>query len=622
MNTTAQNTALDAPESLLRFITCGSVDDGKSTLIGRMLFETNCIPDDHVETLKSDSKKFGTTGGDIDYALLIDGLSAEREQGITIDVAYRYFSRGTRKFIVADTPGHEQYTRNMATGASNAELAILMVDARKGILPQTKRHSYIVSMLGVKHIIVAINKMDLVDYDESVFKDIVSNFRNNAEALEFDHIEFIPVSALKGENVTTPSQKMPWYNGPALLQHLETVEVNAESNINADDFTMPVQWVNRPNLDFRGFAGTISSGKIAPGDRVVAFPSQKSSQIDRVVSADGDLDSAQSGDSITLTLKDEIDVSRGDVLSVDGSGCESADIFKTQILWMHKDHLVAGRPYILQSAAYSGKCTISKPKFKVDINTYEEHPSNTLELNEIGECTVYLDRQLSFLPYKQNKILGSFIIINPLTNETIAMGMIHYALRRSQNIFEEKMVVDRSARAELKQQKPCVLWMTGLSGAGKSTIANILEQKLHASHKHTITLDGDNVRHGLNKDLGFSDTDRAENIRRIAEVSKLMLDAGLITIVSFISPFRAERQLAREIIGEDNFIEVFIDTPLSVAEERDVKGLYKKARKGEIPNFTGIGSPYEAPENPDLVLKTTEHSAEELAELVIAFLSS
>ncbi len=614
------NTPINTDQSLLRFITCGSVDDGKSTLIGRLLFEAGQIPDDHIAALKEDSKKFGTTGGSIDYALLIDGLSAEREQGITIDVAYRYFTKASRKFIVADTPGHEQYTRNMATGASNADLAIIMVDARKGLLPQTKRHSFIVSMVGVKHVVVAINKMDLVDYDEKTYEKIKAKFLKNAKNLGFEAITFIPLSALNGDNITAPSPHMPWYKAAPLLEHLEQAEIKTATPQGGQKFAMPVQWVNRPNLDFRGYAGTIAAGTVQKGQTICALPAKKTATIKEIFTADGAQDSAHAGEAVTITLDEEIDVSRGDVLSALDTDCDVADILKTTLLWMSPEHFIAGRQYIFKSAAFSAKSTLSKPAYKIDIESYEKLPCKSLELNEIGGCTLYLDRAVSFTPYESNKTLGSFILVNPITNETVAMGMISYAMRRSHNIFEENMVISKNQRAEIKHQKPCAIWMTGLSGAGKSTIANILEQKLHAKHKHTITLDGDNVRHGLNKDLGFSETDRAENIRRISEVSKLMLEAGLITIVSFISPFKAERGLARDIIGDENFIEAYINTPLSVAEERDVKGLYKKARNGEIPNFTGIGSPYEAPDAPELDLLTTAHSADELADQIIAYL--
>jgi bifunctional enzyme CysN/CysC len=496
------NTNINVAQSLLRFITCGSVDDGKSTLIGRLLFEAGQIPEDHITALKEDSKKFGTTDGDIDYALLIDGLSAEREQGITIDVAYRYFAKGARKFIVADTPGHEQYTRNMATGASNADLAIIMVDARKGLLPQTKRHSFIVSMVGVKHIVVAINKMDLVHYDEKKFDAIKADFIKSTKNLGFESVTFIPISALNGDNITSYSPLMPWYKGASLLNHLETVPSGGSAGTeNTGTFAMPVQWVNRPNLDFRGYAGTIAAGTITKGQSIYALPAQKEATIKEIFTADGAQDSAHAGEAVTITLNEEIDVSRGDVLTAKDTNCDVADILKTTLLWMNQQHLIAGRQYIFKSAAFSAKCTLSKPEYKIDIESYEKLPSKSLDLNEIGGCTLYLDRVVSFTPYKQNKTLGSFILINPISNETVAMGMISYAMRRSHNIFEENMVISKAARAEIKHQKPCAIWMTGLSGAGKSTIANILEQKLHAKHKHTITLDGDNVRHGLNKDF-------------------------------------------------------------------------------------------------------------------------
>ncbi|MEM7680215.1 MAG: sulfate adenylyltransferase subunit CysN, partial [Pseudomonadota bacterium] len=595
MTDTAAKTSTDTEsQNLLRFITCGSVDDGKSTLIGRLMFETGQIPEDVKEALEADSKKFGTTGGNIDYALLIDGLSAEREQGITIDVAYRYFSHGERKFIVADTPGHEQYTRNMATGASNAELAILMVDARKGVLPQTKRHAFIVSSVGVKHVVVAINKMDLVDFDQKTFETIKADFLGHAEALDFDEVTFIPLSALDGDNIVEKSAHTKWYDGPTLLSHLEHVQIGDEGQ-SEQPFAMSVQCVNRPNLDFRGYCGTIASGSVSVGQTLLSLPARKTATVKSITTSRGDVGMGKTGEAVTITLNEEIDTSRGDILSAEDTACKISDILKADLIWMNDRSLVAGRQYIFKCASFESKCSLSKPKHKIDIHDYTKLPAKTLELNEIGSCEVYLDRALSFIPYAQSKALGSFILIDPISNETIAMGMIEHLMRRSKNIFEQDMEIGRAQRAEIKNQKPCVIWMTGLSGAGKSTIANIVEQKLHAKFKHTITLDGDNVRHGLNKDLGFSETDRAENIRRISEVSKLMLDAGVISIVSFISPFRAERKLAREIVGDENFIEVFINTPLEVAEDRDVKGLYKKARAGEIPNFTGIGSPYEAP---------------------------
>lgn len=606
-------------KSVLRFITCGSVDDGKSTLIGRMLYESKMIFEDQLQSLEKDSQKFGTTGDDIDFALLVDGLSAEREQGITIDVAYRFFATDKRKFIVADTPGHEQYTRNMATGASTADLAIVMIDARKGILTQTRRHSFIVHMLGVKHIILAINKMDLVGYDQTVFNKIKDDYLDVTKNLGFETVEAIPLSALKGDNILTHSDAMPWYNGACLFEYLETIDV-AEQDIPHQNFRMPVQWVNRPNLDFRGFAGQIESGKIKVGDRIVALPSHKTSTVSRIVTFDGDLQSAERGKAVTLTLSDEIDISRGNVLSSAVVPCEIADIFKSNILWMSEKPMVTGRQYFYRSSTFSAVCTIAKPDYRIDVNSFDRLSARTLSMNEIGACTVFLDRPQVFEPYAVNRALGSFIIVDRMTNETVAMGMIEHAMRRSENVHAQHLIVNRDARAEVKKQRPCVIWMTGLSGAGKSTIANLTEQSLHNLGHHTMVLDGDNVRRGLNRDLGFSESDRAENIRRVAEVAKLMTDAGLIVIVSFISPFRAERSMARDIIGDDFFVEVFIDTPLEIAESRDVKGLYKKARAGEIPNFTGIGSPYEAPEGADLTLKTAEQDAITLSCKLVEFI--
>lgn len=606
-------------KSVLRFITCGSVDDGKSTLIGRMLYESKMIFEDQLQSLEKDSKKFGTTGENIDFALLVDGLSAEREQGITIDVAYRFFSTEKRKFIVADTPGHEQYTRNMATGASTAELAIVMIDARKGILTQTRRHSFIVSMIGVKHIVLAVNKMDLVGYSQTVFEKIKADYLEMARTLGFKTIEAIPLSALKGDNIVTKSPEMPWHTGFPLFSYLEQIDVIPQDN-KEDPFRMPVQWVNRPNLDFRGFAGEIESGRISVGDKITVLPSHKTSTVSRIVTADGDLNTAERGKAITLTLADEIDISRGNILSSTTTPCEVADIFKTTILWMSDKDMVAGRQYAYQSATFNAVCTISKPEYHIDVNSFEHLSGKSLTLNEIGYCTIFLDRPQAFEPYTTNRNLGSFILIDRLTHETVALGMIDHAMRRSENVHAQHLTIERAQRAAQKNQKPCVVWMTGLSGAGKSTIANLTEQILHKMGHHTMILDGDNVRRGLNRDLGFTESDRAENIRRVAEVAKLMTDAGLITIVSFISPFRAERQMAREIIGDENFIEVYINTPLEVAESRDVKGLYKKARAGEIPNFTGIGSPYEAPEHPELSLNTTEQDASTLADKLVQFI--
>lgn len=606
-------------KSVLRFITCGSVDDGKSTLIGRMLYESKMIFEDQLLSLENDSKKFGTTGGDFDFALLVDGLSAEREQGITIDVAYRFFSTDKRKFIVADTPGHEQYTRNMATGASTAQLAIVMIDARKGVLTQTRRHSFIVSMLGVKHIVLAINKMDLVDYSQEVYERIKADYLKMAENLGFETIEAMPLSALKGDNIIAKSDAMPWYAGAPLFTYLETIDVSGK-DVADDPFRMPVQWVNRPDLDFRGFAGEVASGVVRPGDEVMVLPSRKTTKVKRIVTYDGDLESASTGKAVTLTLADEIDISRGDILAAANDPCDVADIFKTRILWMSEKPMVSGRQYLFRTATNAAICTVSRPDYCLDVNTFDHLAAKALDLNEIGVCDTLLDRPIAFENYDENKTLGSFILIDRMSFETVSMGMILHPMRRSENVHAQKLELDRDSRASLKNQKPCVLWMTGLSGAGKSTIANALEKKLYARGAHTMILDGDNIRRGLNRDLGFTEADRAENIRRVAEVAKLMSDAGLVTIVSFISPFRAERQMARDIIGDDYFIEAYVDTPLDVAESRDIKGLYKKARAGEIPNFTGIGSPYEAPDHPDLVLKTTEQSADELAELALSHL--
>jgi bifunctional enzyme CysN/CysC len=605
-------------KSLLRFITCGSVDDGKSTLIGRLLYESKLIFEDQLATLEADSRKMGTQGERIDFALLVDGLAAEREQGITIDVAYRFFSTEKRKFIVADTPGHEQYTRNMATGASTADLAVVMIDARKGVLTQTRRHSFIVSMLGVRHVVLCINKMDLVDYSQHVYNQIDEDYRAFAASLGIDNIVSIPVSALEGDNVTGHSGRMPWYNGPTLIEHLESVDVETDDQVSP--FRMPVQWVNRPNLDFRGFSGQVASGTVRPGDRIKVLPSGKASRVARIVTHDGDLERAVAGQSVTLTLADEVDVSRGDVIATANAPCEVADQFEAHILWMSANHMLPGRPYVMKIGARTVACTPASPKFKINVNTLEELAAKTLELNEIGICNISLDRDIAFDTYSENHDTGGFVLIDRLSNETVGMGLLRFALRRASNIHRQAMVIDKAARAEQKNQKPAILWFTGLSGSGKSAIADIVSQKLHALNRHTATLDGDNVRHGLNRDLGFTDVDRVENIRRIAEVSKLMVDAGLIVLTSFISPFRAERQMARSIVEEGEFIEVFVDTPLEVAEARDVKGLYKKARAGEIENFTGISSPYEEPRAAEIVIDTTKASAEEAADRIVAWL--
>ncbi|MDQ9172254.1 sulfate adenylyltransferase subunit CysN [Oxalobacteraceae bacterium R-40] len=607
-------------KSLLRFITCGSVDDGKSTLIGRLLYESKMLFEDQLAAIEADSKKYGTQGDSIDFALLVDGLAAEREQGITIDVAYRFFSTDKRKFIVADTPGHEQYTRNMVTGASTADAAILMVDARKGVLTQTRRHSFLASLLGIRHIVVAINKMDLVDYDETVFDRIVKDYRAFATEIGLEAITFIPMSAFKGDNIVSLSENMPWHQGTTLMSYLETVEID-ESRMQKNPFRLPVQWVNRPSLDFRGFTGTITSGIVYPGDRIRVQPSGRESRIARIVTCDGDISKAVMGQSITVTLEDEIDISRGDVISLAESPAEIADQFETTIVWMHDEPLLPGRPYLMKIGTVTTNATITDIKYQINVNTLEHTAAKTLELNAIGTCNISLDRQIAFDKYDENRETGGFILIDKLNNSTVGAGMIHFALRRSQNIHIQHVDVNKGARSRIKGQKACVLWFTGLSGAGKSTIANLVEKKLHAMGRHTYLLDGDNIRHGLNKDLGFTDADRVENIRRVAEVAKLMVDAGLVVITAFISPFRSERKMARDLLQEGEFIEIFIDTPLEVAEKRDVKGLYKKARRGELKNFTGIDSPYESPEQPEHRINTTRLSAEQAADQVISIMN-
>ncbi|HEX7115710.1 MAG TPA: sulfate adenylyltransferase subunit CysN [Steroidobacter sp.] len=605
-------------KSLLRFITCGSVDDGKSTLIGRLLYESKLIFEDQLKALEADSKKLGTQGGELDFALLVDGLSAEREQGITIDVAYRFFSTEKRKFIVADTPGHEQYTRNMVTGASNADLAVILLDARKGVLTQTRRHSYIVSLLGIRHVVLAINKMDLVGYSQTTYETIVSDYLEFAQRIGLEHLVPIPLSALKGDNVLEPSPNTPWYTGPTLMSYLESVEV--EDDTQAKPFRMPVQWVNRPNQDFRGFAGTIASGVIRKGDAVRVLPSGQQSRVARIVTFDGDLDEAAAGQSVTITLTDEIDVSRGDMLAAADSPPAVADQFQATIIWMHEDPMLPGRPYLIKLGTQTVTGSITAPKYKINVNTLEHLATKELELNEIAVCNLSLDRQVPFDPYASNRETGGFVLIDKLTNDTVGAGLLSFALRRAQNIHWQALDVNKKARSALKGQRACVLWFTGLSGAGKSTIANLVEKRLHALGRHTYTLDGDNVRHGLNKDLGFTDADRVENIRRVAEVAKLMVDAGLIVLVSFISPFRSERRLARELLEPGEFFEVFVDTPLEEAERRDPKGLYRKARSGELKNFTGIDSPYERPEHPEIHLRTALSSPEESAEQILSVL--
>ncbi len=594
------------------------MDDGKSTLIGRLLYESQSLYSDQLAALQADSKKVGTQGDELDFALLTDGLAAEREQGITIDVAYRHFSTDRRHFIVADTPGHEQYTRNMVTGASTADCAVILIDASKGVLTQTRRHSYLVCLLGIRHVVVAVNKMDAVGYDESKFRAIERDYLEFAAQIGLDDVICIPVSALDGDNVLESSEKLGWFQGPTLMGYLSDVDV--EEPLSTADFRMPIQWVNRASSDFRGFAGTVVSGVVSPGDEIVVAPSGRRSQVARIVTADGDLEAARAGHAVTLTLTDELDASRGDVIAAGAAPPPVADQLQATIVWMHDDPMLRGRTYLMKIGARTVTATIAPLKYKVNVDSLEHVAATKLDLNEIGVCDLELSRPVPFDPYEQNRDTGGFILIDRITNDTVGAGMILFALRRAQNIRWQALTVDRSARSERKHQTPCVLWFTGLSGAGKSTIANRVEVELHARGHHTYMLDGDNVRHGLNRDLGFTDADRVENIRRVAEVSKLMIDAGLIVLVSFISPFRSERQMARALFGDNEFFEVYVDTPLAVAEERDPKGLYKKARRGELQHFTGIDSPYEPPENPELRLDTTVASAQAAAETVIELL--
>jgi bifunctional enzyme CysN/CysC len=612
------NLAAHANKDLLRFITCGSVDDGKSTLIGRLLYEAKALFDDQLSALAADSRKFGTQGDAPDFALLVDGLSAEREQGITIDVAYRFFATERRKFIVADTPGHEQYTRNMVTGASTADLAVILIDARKGVLTQTRRHSYLVSLLGIRRVVLAVNKLDLVDWSRDTFVAIDRDYRDFAAKLGIVHIDSIPLSALRGDNVTLPSANTPWYEGPSLLQCLEQVDVEAIDE--ARPLRMPVQWVNRPNLDFRGYSGRILAGRVRPGDPVRVLPSGRQSTVARIVTLDGDLLEAQSGQSVTLTLADEIDISRGDVICAANEPAGLADQFEATIVWMAEAAMLPGRPYLVKVGASTLGAALGHPKYVVDVNSLDHLAAKTLELNEIGVCNLTLDRAVAFDAYADNRDMGSFIVIDRYTNQTVGAGLLHFALRRSQNIHWQAVEVDKQARARQNGHKPCVLWLTGLSGSGKSTIANIVERQLHALGARTYLLDGDNVRHGLSKDLGFTDADRVENIRRIGEVARLMVDAGLIVITAFISPFRSERRLARSMVADGEFVEVFVDTPLDVVERRDPKGLYRKARKGELKNFTGIDSPYEVPEAPELHVETMKSDAEAAATSIVEYL--
>ncbi len=606
-------------KGLLRFITCGSVDDGKSTLIGRLLYDSRMVFDDQMAALEADSKKVGTQGGALDFALLVDGLAAEREQGITIDVAYRFFSTAKRKFIVADTPGHEQYTRNMVTGASTADLAIVLIDARKGVLTQTRRHSYLVSLLGIRHVVLAVNKMDLVDWSREVFDKIVADYRAFAVELGIEDVLCIPISGLMGDNITAASTNTPWYDGPSLIDHLEMVEVDDE-RLARRPFRMPVQWVNRPDLNFRGFAGQIASGVVKPGDPVRILPSGRTSRIARIVTMDGDLDNAQAGQSVTLTLTDEVDISRGDVIAAADQPCEVADQFETTIVWMGEDELLAGRSYWLKIGARTVSAQITEIKHRVDVNSLQESAAKTVGLNEIAVCNLSLTQPVAFEPYEVDRGLGGFILMDRITNATVGAGMVRFALRRSHNIHWQALDVTREARAAAKGQKPAVVWFTGLSGSGKSTIANLVEKRLHAEGRHAYILDGDNVRHGLNRDLGFTEADRVENIRRVAEVARLMAHAGLIVLVSFISPFRAERRMAREMMPDGEFIEVFVDTALEEVEARDPKGLYAKARRGELKNFTGIDSPYESPENADIHVRTAMLSPEEACDLIVSSL--
>ncbi len=603
-------------KTMLRFITCGSVDDGKSTLIGRLLYDSKMIFEDQLDALTADSKKVGTQGQEIDFALLVDGLAAEREQGITIDVAYRFFNTEKRKFIVADCPGHEQYTRNMITGASTADLACILIDARKGVLVQTRRHSYLCHLIGIKNIVLAVNKMDLVDYSQDVFDKIVADYTEFAKSIGIENFTAMPISGFKGDNIIGASENTPWYKGPNLIEHLETVEVlTAEDQ--SKPFRMPVQWVNRPNLDFRGFSGLIATGSVKPGDAIRVLPSGKTSTVTKVVTMDGELDSAVAGQSVTVCFADEIDCSRGDVISVSDTPPQVADQFESTIVWLNDDPMHVGRAYWLKLGTQMVSATVQQPKYAFNVNTMEHVAVKTLELNAIGVATLSTDKPIVFEPYADNRSLGGFILIDKITNATVAAGMLQFSLRRAQNVHWQATDIDRAEHARLKNQTPKVLWFTGLSGSGKSTIANEVEKSLNLMNRHTFLLDGDNVRHGLNKDLGFTEADRIENIRRVGEVAKLMVDAGLIVLTAFISPYRAEREMVRKLIPEGEFIEIFVDTPLEVAEARDVKGLYKKARAGDLKNFTGIDSPYEAPINPEIRVNTVEMTPQEAAAHII-----
>lgn len=603
-------------KSLLRFITCGSVDDGKSTLIGRLLYDSKMIFEDQLEALQADSKRVGTQGQEIDFALLVDGLAAEREQGITIDVAYRFFATEKRKFIVADCPGHEQYTRNMFTGASTADLAIMMIDARKGVLVQTRRHSYLCNLIGIKNIVLAVNKMDLVDYSQQVFDEIVADYTAFAHEIGIKSFTAMPISGFKGDNITTLSENTPWFAGQPLIEHLESVELDLTTD-QTKPFRLPVQWVNRPNLDFRGFSGLVSSGSVKPGDAVRVLPSGKTSTVTKIVTLDDQLDEAVAGQSVTICFADEVDCSRGNVIAVADAPPEVSDQFEATIVWMDDDPLHVGRAYWLKLGTQTVSVTVQQPKYTVNVNTMEHLAAKTLELNAIGVAELATDKPIVFEPYALSRTLGGFILIDKITNRTVGAGMLHFSLRRAQNVHWQATDIGREEHAYLKNQKARVLWFTGLSGSGKSTIANEVEKSLNLMNRHTFLLDGDNVRHGLNKDLGFTEADRIENIRRVGEVAKLMADAGLIVLTAFISPFRVEREMVRAMLPDAEFIEIFVDTPLEVAEARDVKGLYKKARSGALKNFTGIDSPYEPPLNPEIRVNTVEMTATEAAEYIV-----
>ncbi len=603
-------------KGLLRFITCGSVDDGKSTLIGRLLYDSKMVFEDQLSALERDSRRHGTQGAELDFALLVDGLAAEREQGITIDVAYRFFSTARRKFIVADTPGHEQYTRNMVTGASTADAAVILVDARKGVLVQTRRHSYIAQLLGIRHVVLAVNKMDLVDYDRETFDQIVEDYRVFADEIEIGQFTAIPISGFRGDNITAaPSEKTPWYNGLSLIVHLETIELPAAAQ--ERPFRMPVQWVNRPDLVFRGFAGLITDGTVRPGDKVRVVPSGKTSTVKSIITFEGELDEAVAGQSMTLTLESEIDCSRGDVIAAAEDPPQASGQFEATLVWMSEEALKPGRGYWLKLATQTVTARVQEPKYEINVNTLEHLAAKTLDLNAIGVAEVQTDRPIVFEPYETSRTLGGFVLIDKVSNATVGAGMLHFSLRRAQNVHWQPLSVTPKDHAAMKNQRPRVLWFTGLSGSGKSTIANEVEKRLNLMNRHTFLLDGDNVRHGLNKDLGFTEADRIENIRRVGEVARLMADAGLIVLTAFISPFRAEREMVRRMVGEGEFVEIFVDTPLDVAEERDVKGLYKKARQGQLKNFTGIDSPYEEPQTPEIRVNTVEMTPEEAAEHII-----